>query len=192
MDDLDITQMEEVRISQGYTEGNGNGKTFNSGVQPQTEQATPAEIDRIRDIIFGSQHREIDRRFKLIERKAENLASSIQELTTRQERDKIELDNRLSMLEERLGQQIQALEASLQITRRETNERLSAIERQFADRLGVLERQLTDRLAHLEEYLSEQNDALSAGKVDRFDLGDLLIEAGMRVRQNKSAPVGQG
>ena len=132
------------------------------------------EIDRIRDIIFGGQQRDMERRFKTLERRAETLTNDLHDLAARHDQSQIDLDNGLKLLEEQLHQEVQTLDSRLQTSRRETQERLS-----------VLERQMTDRLARLERSLTEQLDSMGEDKLNRLDMGDLLVEAGMRLRKEK-------
>lgn len=173
MDDTEAKYLEQITKIQPPPRGGVENSLLPNGA------STAVEIDRIRDIIFGGQQRDIERRFKNIERRADALSSDIQDLIARQEQNKIELDNRLSLVEERLIQEVQNLENRLQNNRREIYERLASMERQFID-----------RLARVDQKLSEQQDTLTEVKVDRFDLGDLLIEAGMHLRKDNQA--GQG
>jgi hypothetical protein len=165
---------------------NGNAPANNVGQEAPEKVvgSSPSsnEIERVRDILFGGQQRDSDRRFKLLERRADALTNDIHELTSRQESDRIELDSRLTSIEQSLHQELEALDAKMQRNRQEMIERLSLIERTYQERLAKLEREFTD-----------QTDTLQDGKIDRHDLADLLSEVGLRLRrQSVGAVVGQG
>jgi hypothetical protein len=180
--------VEDVTMYQQNYNGNSNNNApaNNSGQELPEKGAgsgpNPNEIERVRDILFGGQQRDSDRRFKVLERRADALANDIHELTSRQEHDRIELDNRLTSIEQSLHQELEALDAKMQRNRQEMIERFSLIERTYQERLAKLEREFT-----------EQTDTLQDGKIDRHDLADLLGEVGLRLRrQSVGAVVGQG
>jgi DNA repair exonuclease SbcCD ATPase subunit len=179
---LENSQMDELnnRKLEHLLQQNGNGATAAvASIPVPTSTPAPAipdvsEIDRVRDLIFGGQQREIDRRMKNIERRVESLAAEMQDFAAQQRQANTDVENHLLQLEERLRQEVQTLDTRLQTQRREN-----------ADRLAALERQISDRLTRLEEHANAQNDALGEAKVDRYDLADLMMEVGLRLRKER-------
>lgn len=104
------------------------------------------EVERIRDIIFGSQMRAYEGNFQTIQR---------------------DLDRHL--------QEIDRL-----------NEKLAEQEKMYSQKLQALEREVRKADDGLRAELRETAQKLSAEKVDRQVLGDLLIELGSQLKSEGS------
>jgi hypothetical protein len=140
------------------------------------EQPPAAEVDRIRDIIFGPQMRNYDKQFKRMANQLDLIGKQVQEL-------RAAFDQQLSTEEARTREFQEAI-----------GQRQTDLEKTIAGRLGNLEagyeRQQADLAAQMRqlatEMRSEFTTALNAMEDDtanRHDLGDLLIEMGTRLKE---------
>lgn len=135
-----------------------------------------AEVDRIRDIIFGSQMRTYEHQFKRMASQLDLLGGQLEELRAALDRQRAEQESRTRQLEE------------------EMRERNVEMERTFSERQGQLEADLEQRTTRLAADMRKQGqdlraeftaavDALEDAKAGRHDLGDLLVEMGTRLKQ---------
>lgn len=153
------------------------------GDKTDQETGTIAEVDRIRDIIFGPQMRLYEQQFKRVVGQLDLLGKQFAEF-------KATLDERLADQESRMRK-----------LQEDTNQRLRDLEGNITSRLGQLEAgleqqdaQLTGRARELtaelrgqvQEVRSEFTTALNAledEKTSRHNLGDLLVEMGTRLKE---------
>jgi uncharacterized protein with von Willebrand factor type A (vWA) domain len=168
----------------------------------QTGVPGPTEnVDRIREILFGSQMREYGQRFVQLE---EKLIRETGEL-------KAEVRRRLDSLETLMRQEVEALANRLGTERtertesgdrisREFNEQVRSLERRFnqseeqvskdlrelrqvtVERNRSLTEELTEAIANAEKLQNRRLEELRASAVDRFALANFLTELGLRVR----------
>ncbi len=169
----------------------------------QTAPAAGAteNVDRIREILFGSQMREYGTRFAQLE---ERLLRETAEI-------KAELRRRLDSLEASTRQEMGALADRLNSERNERTESSERILRELADGMKCIEKrliqsdeqaakdlrelrqltldrhksladELTQALANAEMLQARRLEDLRASAVDRTDLSSLLSEIAMRVR----------
>jgi hypothetical protein len=161
----------------------------------------PAEnVDRIREILFGSQMREYAQRFGQIE---ERLMRETGEL-------RAEVRRRLDSLEAYARQEVGALADRLNTERSERAESAERTSREFGDSLRSLERrllqsdeqvskdlrelrqltlerhkslseELTQSIAVAGSLLDRRLDELRASAVDRFAFANLLAELALRL-----------
>jgi len=183
-------------------------------VRPPGDQTTtpnPAEnVDRIREILFGSRMREYAQRFLQIE---ERLVRETADL-------KAEYGRRLESLEAQNRQESASLMGRLNTERRERAESAERISRELSESVKSLDRRLRytdeqvskdvrelrqlmfDRHRSLSDELTRslatqgtlQNrriDELQAHALDRFELADLLTELALRLRGEFRIP-GEG
>jgi len=183
-------------------------------VRPPGDQAgtaNPAEnVDRIREILFGSRMREYTQRFLQIE---ERLAREAAEL-------KAEVGRRLESADARSRQETDSLADRLNAERGERAESTDRISRELSDSVRLLDRrvrQTSDQIARdlreLRQFTLERHKSLSdevtqalaaqrtlesrrmdemrASAVSRFDLADLLTELALRLRGEFHVP-GEG
>ena len=181
------------------------------GASPGTDIAESGSVDKIRDILFGNQMRDFDRRFSQME---ERLAKSTKDL-----RD--ETNKRLESLETFFKKELDALKARL---KSESDERADG-EKQLNDELKTASAALKKAIAQAEETFSqhatelrqqilEQSKSLSAEiqlkneqasaelsaragaldetKIDRSTMAEYLIEMAMRLSNHSGGdPAGQ-
>ena len=181
------------------------------GASPGTDIAESGSVDKIRDILFGNQMRDFDRRFSQME---ERLAKSTKDL-----RD--ETNKHLESLETFFKKELDALKARL---KSESDERADG-EKQLNDELKTASAALKKAIAQTEETFSrhatelrqqilEQSKSLSAEiqlkneqasaelsaragaldetKIDRSTMAEYLIEMAMRLSNHSGDdPAGQ-
>ena len=168
----------------------------------QGGMAGPTEnVDRIREILFGSQMREYAQRFVQLE---ERLIRETGDL-------KAEVRRRLDSLEAYTRQEVEALANRLSTERSERTEAGDRVSREFNDMVRSLERRLiqsdeqvskdlrelrqltlernrtltdevTQTIANAEMLQNRRLEELRASAVDRFAMANFLTELGLRIR----------
>ena len=162
-------------------------------------------VDKIRDILFGNQMREFDRKFAQLEdRIASDLATMRQENTQRIEslqsfvesevdilsnkiasEEKIrieqldELDADLKKSVKQIEQKLAELSKSLEKSSRDTNQKML---KQSQDHSAELSKQIEQGRKRMDGYREE----LTVGKVDRIALAEMLNGLAMQLNQNDS------
>ncbi|ALG69120.1 hypothetical protein [Beggiatoa leptomitoformis] len=160
-------------------------------------------VEKIRDILFGNQIRDYDKRFKRLEERL------IQE--SQQMRD--DMSNRMHALEELLNSEVDALseknkaerqerilnvqdlQHELNALKNEVNNRSAQLEEQFSKELKLLRQQLHSKTQEIVAQLRLQNDNLTGlvsqeisqlqeEKVSRSDLAAFFSEFALRLEQN--------
>lgn len=121
------------------------------GVVPNGADGGPNDggnVDKIRDILFGSQMRDYDRRFASTEERLGRESTNLRE----------DLGRRMLATEQYLRAELEALAASL---RSEEHERLQGV-REAMDALATLNRELSDRISALAEQTAHHQRELRA------------------------------
>jgi hypothetical protein len=161
------------------------------------EGAGGGNLDKVRDILFGGQMREVDRRFARLE---ERLLKETQDL-------KDEVRRRLEALESYARQETESLADQFRNERTERLESNRTLERRDA----ALDEQLTKGQRELRQQLLEQHQRLTddlrqkvdevlaslaretgelrADKADRATIATLLTEMAMRLTNELRLPV---
>jgi vacuolar-type H+-ATPase subunit I/STV1 len=189
------------------------GKRMASSPDPKTNGAGDdtvregANVDKIRDILFGSQMRDYDKRFVRLEER----------LTRDAEAHREELKKRFDSLEafvrqeaESLGQRLKAekserLEILKELTR-EVRESDKALEKKLSQlddamakgtteiRARILEQskslsaEIGEKHRELSSVLDREVQALRADKTDREALADLFTELALRLKKEFALP----
>jgi len=168
-----------------------------------------AEVDRIRDIIFGPQMRVYEQQFKRVLGRLDLLSNQLEELRTAFEQQGAEQESRTRETQEEMRQRhaelertftarLDQLEANLELQTHELqaesrqalgqlrDEHARRMDQQAAD-LKAEARQLSADLRKqgqdLRSEFTTSMDALEDGKTSRHDLGDLLTEMGTRLKE---------
>ena len=179
-----------------------------SAASGQISVPGPSEnVDRIREILFGSQMREYGQRFAQME---ERFLRETAEL-------KMEVRRRLDSLEAYTRQEVEALADRLRTERNERLESGDRISREFTDSVKTLEKRLlqsdeqvckdlrelrqstldrqrslsdemTQALASTEMLQTRRLEELRASTVDRFALASFLNEVALRLRGDFRMP----
>lgn len=131
-------------------------------------QTTPSDYSeqvndllRIREILFGAQMREYEQRFQSHQARMQDL------------------QNQIDALAAHTDARLQELRAD---TQRQFSELRADIHRQFEELHAEMQR----RFEALEAQLSAHVERLTYEKTTRFDLGDMLIEIGERLKRDGS------
>ncbi len=162
--------------------------------------ATGGNVDKIRDILFGAQMRDYNRRFarleETVERSLADLRSDVdgrlQALETFTRSELSALDERLraesgarSDDSRRLTRELESTERSLQQRLGELGDRSSRAEQSLRQQLLELTRTLRGELREqhgsLTRTLDDAVENLSADKVDRAGLAGLFTELALRL-----------
>ncbi|RMG67543.1 MAG: hypothetical protein D6715_04540 [Calditrichaeota bacterium] len=111
-------------------------------------------IEQIRQLIFGEQAQEIDRRFDALQKEIIQLKKALE----------LELEKQKSQL-------------------KQLSQRSDARFAEAAEALEQTEQRLRAALGDLREEVQRRLDALSNDKIDRMELGNMLIEIGLRLKK---------
>ena len=174
--------------------------------RPAADQS-PGNVDKIRDILFGSQMRDYEVRFSRLEESLMKEASDLRE-TTRKRFESLEqyLRKELESLEARLkSERDERADAQKQLARelKALNDALSKKLEDLSDQTVQNERQLRKDLLQQSQQLTEEirtkTDALTAlldrrilelrnSKADRSALADLFTEVALRLNNEFQIP----
>jgi uncharacterized phage infection (PIP) family protein YhgE len=195
-----------------------SGSTGKQGKKPENSNKLAEEdavdrfgnIDQIRDIIFGPQLREYNRRFEKIET---SLSSLQEDVRARIEETKNTLSAALRTAIESLEKKIRSLNANAQEEWGNLRQQLEHIDRKFSNSLETLSGEVEANTKSLREDLSQTRSKLQDDirtlktqvyeeldrrlsllgdvKVSRDDMAEILVELGMRLRgvESFSEPV---
>ncbi|HRO59739.1 MAG TPA: hypothetical protein PK177_11340 [Burkholderiaceae bacterium] len=180
---------------------------------PETEAVS---VDKIRDLLFGNQMQDYDRRFATLEERFLQRLRDVETEGTRnlgvfEANSKKQIESVAAQLREEKDARADA-EKEIERTLRETIQSLEKRVRQLSDQLAQLERELGDRVTQesqgLREELKRRNDdtrsvfdrtiaELGGAKTDRKLLAGLFAElakclsqdTGAQARGNGSDPV---
>jgi len=169
--------------------------------------ASIGNVDKIRDILFGGQMRDYDKRFKRLEDRVSQENMNFRE----------EIFQRLKVLEERMDSEIDSLSEKSKLERQERQAALADLERD----LKALKNELNNRITQFDEQISrdiknlrqqtlskfqetalqirQQNDSLTGlinqevsqlhdEKVNRSDLATFFHEMAVRLTKNYEEP----
>ncbi len=173
-----------------------------AGLPPEDDN-----IDKVRDILFGSQTRQIEKRLAAMEEKIDKEIGYLRSET------KTTLDS----LEQFMRKELQTLTEQLGDERTERNESVDSLSEKIGGTKKLLEKkmgQLSDKLVKdqretqeqilkqsktlmeemhnkndvIEKRLDQSLDALTHEKTDRMALANLLMEAAMRLKDEFQLP----
>jgi len=176
---------------------------------PEPENQEAANVDKIREILFGGQMRNYERQFVRLE---EQLAKETESLRTearkRYETLETYVHGEIDSLKQRLKTEKIDRTASVQGLQRDVRESTEAATKRFAEleetlseATGDVRARLLEQSKTLAEDIDEKHRALSAlverevqklhhNKTDRETLADLLVEVAMRLRDEFAIPEG--
>ena len=166
-----------------------------------------ANVDKIRDILFGSQMRDYDKRFSRLEERLAKAADALRD----------DLKKRFDSLESFVQQEVESLQQRLKTEKservdafkeltRETRDssktienRLSQLDERLAAAQGDLRSRILDqsktllseiRKTHgeMESALEHEAEILRNEKTDRATLADLLTEMALRLKDELELP----
>lgn len=174
---------------------------------PSAIESAGGNVDKIRDILFGSQMRDYDKRFARLEERLMKDSAELRE-ETRQRFDALEgfLKNELAALADRLKSETRQrderddeLARQLQDTAKNIERKLGQLDDQTAQTQRELRQQLLDQAKTLNDELRRKYDELSTklareadelrnDKTDRAALADLFTELALRLNNQFRLP----
>jgi seryl-tRNA synthetase len=173
---------------------------------PVPEQG-PGNVDKIRDILFGSQMRDYEVRFARLEESLRKESSDLRE-STKKRLDALEgyIKKELESLESRLKSEKQerteshgAVSADLKSTAASLTKKISDVENQNGQAQRELRKELLEQSNKLSEEIRAKNEELASvldrrvqelrnDKTDRAALANLLTEVAMRLTDEFRVP----
>jgi chromosome segregation ATPase len=164
------------------------------------EERAVAEVDRIRDIIFGQQMRSYEQQFKRFTNQLDQLGRQLEDLRAELERQRADQEARTIGVQEELSQQHSRLETSLtqqtaqsrtefrqavDQTRSDLSRRLEQLGAELRAQTGQLGIDLRKQGQELHGQFTAALEALEHDKASREHVGDLLVEMGTRLKEQK-------
>lgn len=174
---------------------------------PSLETAGAGNLEKVRDILFGAQMRDYERRFlRLEERIAKESADAREDM--RRRFDTLEtfikqeigaLGDRLRAEQQQRAQTHEELTRELRDTARGINQRLHELDEQSAQTQRELREQMLAQSRNLADEIQQKHDQLSAAltrearelrhdKTDRAALANLFTELAMRLNHEFKLP----
>lgn len=158
------------------------------------EDVGSGNINQIRDILVGPYQREQEARLAQLEKALERYQKEADAATKRVQE---KLDKRLDATADKLGAKISDLAKALKQAEKEQSQALQALDSEVAARIDELQAKIAADLKELEELTDENLRALRTdmeasaaslhdAKVGRQDLGDYLLELGLRLKGESS------
>ena len=164
-------------------------RTADAEIPPKNEMAGSGNLDKVRDILFGNQMRDIDRRLGRLE---ERLIKETNEV-------KADLNNRLDAFNSYVRHEAESLAGRIDAEHRDrqgVDEQLSKEQRELRQQLLDQHRRLSDDLRRkVEEVLAalaRETGELRSDKADRAMLASLLNEMAMRLTNELTLPEVEG
>jgi CHASE3 domain sensor protein len=166
-----------------------------------------ANVDKIRDILFGSQMRDYDKRFGRLEERLAKAADALRD----------DLKKRFDSLESFVQQEVESIHQRLKTEKSERVEALKELTRETRDSAKTLDHRLSQLDEHLssaqgelrgrildqsktllneiqkahsemESSLEREAESLRNDKTDRATLADLLTEMALRLKDELELP----
>jgi len=162
-------------------------------------------LDSVRNILFGAQMRDIEKKFSRLESR---VAKELSEFSD-------EMGKRMDSLEQHFKKEVEALTVALRGEQKAHEEHVKASTQRFAEieqsaaqhsddsasALREIRAQILDQSKSLRDEINQKSDKLTAaldqeaedlreGKVDRSELGSLLTELGMHLCSEKGSEDG--
>lgn len=194
-------------------ENPGSGKAPQDGTDVAVLDGSEdgGNIDKIRDILFGNQVRDFDRRFSRTEDQVIKVTSDLreevfkrldaieqffkEELATLKDRIKTETDKRTDagrQMREKLKDVAETMERSIQATEDKFSEKSSDLRQQILDQSKQLSKEIQEKYEHAGQEIQRSAERLEDSKIDRSALAEYLMEVAMRLSnqqgENRSTP----
>lgn len=158
-------------------------------------------LDKIRDILFGTQIREFEQRFSRLEerllkentnvrddakRRLDSLETYVRQeinsLTESVKKQQSARDEVIKELTEAHKNQINAIEQKLEQVEEETSRSARELRQQILDQSNSLSDEIRDKFAEMLSVLERENQELRNDKANRSTLSALFAELAMRLR----------
>ena len=148
---------------------------------PVSDGASGSNIDQLRDIIFGGQMREYEKRFARME---ERLAKEVADLRE-------EVRQRCATLERYARDELQSATERITASSELASKQHRELRAQLLEQTQTLTDDTQRRAAELRAVMDRDTAQLRDEKADRTALSDLLLELALRLRGESVVP-GQG
>lgn len=145
-----------------------------STLTPVSDAAPGSNIDQLRDIIFGGQMREYDKRFARME---ERLAKEITDMRE-------EVRQRCAALERYARDELESVNGQIRSEQQQHRE----LRAQLLEQTQMLNDDMQRRHADLLTAIDRESQRLRDEKADRTALSDLLVEVALRLRGESIVP----
>lgn len=184
----------------------GIAKAAGNNIEPTSlDVDEQGNVDKIRDILFGNQMREFDRKFAQLEdRIASDLAAIRQENTQQIESLQSFVESEVDILSNKIAseekiriEQLDELDADLKKSVKQIEQKLAelskALEKSSRDTNQKMLKQNQDHSTELSKQIEQSRkrmdgyrEELTVGKVDRNALAEMLNGLAMQLNQNDS------
>jgi len=138
-------------------------------------------VDQIREILFGSQTREVNQRFEKLE---SDIKRSFDELKSKIEQNQKDLKNELSEIKENALKQEKRLQHNIDLLNEELNTKHEQLYKEQLDNKNSLTENMNllklEILEILELKLSQMNNI----KLSKDDAANIMIEAANKIKGN--------
>ncbi len=193
-------------------EKKGNGSAAEDLSLHQSPDGNLSEIEsvvRIRDILFGAQMREYEKRFSRLE---ERIFKEVNELRDESKKRFESLENyfkreaeslsaRVKSEQEDRNESVQKVLGDLKDTTTTFEKRVNQLNQQVGKEASDLRQQILDQSKNLSDSIREKNDESSAqlrklaqelrtDKVDRTSLSELLVQMAMHLNNDMAQKIG--
>ncbi|MGI8431228.1 MAG: hypothetical protein ACR2MW_02910 [Chthoniobacterales bacterium] len=180
---------------------------FNPKAQPPEEVEEAGKVDRIRDILFGTQMRDYDGRFQRLDERLAHEASEargevqrrIEGLENFLKAEVQSLTNRLNVEQSDRGSAIEKLARDLAETARALEGKIKGLDENTARELHTLREQLLEQSKALNAEIKDKHDQMKAGleheaeeirkaMTGRESLAEMLSEVALRLKNEFRVP----
>jgi uncharacterized phage infection (PIP) family protein YhgE len=175
--------------------------------QPTPDSPGVANLDKVRDILFGAQMRDYDRRFTRLEERMLKEVSDARD-DTRRRFDQLEnfirqeiaaLGERLRAENQQRSQATEDITRELRDTSKAINQKISQLDEQTAQTSRELRQQILDQSKSLSDEIRQKTEELAttsarearelrSDKADRVALSNLFTELAMRLNNEFKLP----
>ncbi len=197
----DSTMMAASTLQQATTMENKTNKGSRGNSKSESSQAAEADnVDKIRDILFGNQMREMDQRFASLEK---NLARDLDKLRSdnnlqieslkdyfeseveiinsklaAEEKARIEGDDEL---EDQLKQQVKLIDKKLADLGKQLDKHAREINQKMLKQSQDFSNELNNQINEARERMDSHRQELGAAKVDKLTLSEILNNLALQV-----------
>lgn len=175
--------------------------------QPNLEMADTGSVDKIRDILFGNQMRDFERRFSQMEERLGKATKDLRdethkrlealELYFKKEQDAIkerlkseakQRETEDKKLNDELKRNASSLKSDISAAEEKFMELTSELRQQILEQSKVLSEEIQIKNEEASEALRNTAQRLDDAKIDRSSMAEYLIEMAMRMSDNAGEP----
>lgn len=149
---------------------------------------TPDKVERIRELIFGPQLRDISNQFDSMDKRLERLEKEISAISADLQEQITKNQENLNALEQRITAQLNDLDKRLveQMGRVDARlgEQIQGIDNRLSQRLDSLLKDIRELEKATNSELRRTADEIDQTKLDRFSLGELFAQLGQGLKES--------